>query len=363
MIHEAAIHEAAQRFFEAAIRTPSPSGYEERLQALVREYITPHAAGVRTDVHGNVVATAGDERGPRLMYAGHCDQIGMLVSHIDEAGFVYAQTIGGWDPQQLIGQAMTIWTDSGPVAAAISRKPIHLLNESERKEVVQLSQLWLDIGAESQEEAQQTVRIGDCVTLALEYRPLLGRHVCGPGMDNKTGMWTVIEALRRAAAAEGQLACHLHSVSTVQEEIGLRGAKTAAGSIHPAVAIAVDVTHASDCPTIEKQQQGDIRLGRGPVIFRGPNMNPHVVRRLIALAEEHDIPFQLAAVGRATPNDANPLQVHGGGVATGLVAIPNRYMHSAVETISLDDINHAAELLAWFARRLQPEDDFTPRLV
>lgn len=350
----------AEAFFRSAITTPSPSGYEERIQTLVRQYVGPHASHVRTDLHGNVIATAGNSSGRRLMYAGHCDQIGMIVSHIDDQGFVYAQTIGGWDPQQLIGQAMTIWSDSGPVPAVISRKPIHLLDPKEREQVVQLNQMWLDIGAADKQQAAAAVRVGDCVTLELKYRPLLGALVSGPGMDNKTGMWTVIEALRRAVADSVSLSCHLHSVSTVQEEIGLRGAKTAAGSIDPDVAIAVDVTHASDCPTIDKQQQGDIRLGGGPVIYRGPNMNHRVVARLIELAEANQIPYQVAASGRATPNDANMLQIHGGGVATGLVAIPNRYMHSAVETISLADIDHAAQLLALFAQHLTEDDDFTP---
>lgn len=355
---------SALDFFRNAILTPSPSGYEQPVQRLVRQYITPHAQAVRTDVHGNVIAAAGSPDGPRLLLAGHCDQIGMLVTHIDDEGFVYAQTIGGWDPQQLIGQSMTIWTDQGEVPAVISRKPIHLLNEAERKQVVQLEQMWLDIGAKGKAAAQAVVQVGDCVTLELKYRPLLGKLVSGPGMDNKTGMWTVIEALRRAVAiakSSGQsLACHLHSVSTVQEEIGLRGAKTAAGSVDPQVAIAVDVTHASDCPTIDKNQQGDIKIGGGPVIYRGPNMNPGVSRRLVELAEKHSIPYQMAASGRATPNDANVLQIHAGGVATGLVAIPNRYMHSAVETISLDDIDHVAQLLAHFAVSLTPQCDFTP---
>ena len=147
--------ESADRFFRQAIQTPSPSGYEERIQALVRQYIQPHADQLRTDVHGNQIASIGDPGGPRLMYAGHCDQIGMLVSHIDDIGFVYAQTIGGWDPQQLIGQAMTIWAADGPVASAISRKPIHLLTTKERNQVVQLDQLWLDVGASNQKEAAQ----------------------------------------------------------------------------------------------------------------------------------------------------------------------------------------------------------------
>ncbi|MEM9588782.1 MAG: M42 family peptidase, partial [Planctomycetota bacterium] len=267
---------------------------------------------------------------------------------------------GGWDPQQLIGQAMTIWTDDGPVAGLISRKPIHLLSTKERTQVVQLEQMWLDVGAQSEDEARAKIRIGDPVTLDLRFRRLMGELISGPGMDNKTGMWTVIEALRRVAIADRPLTCHLHSVATVQEEIGLRGAKTAAGSIHPEVAIAVDVTHASDCPTIDKQQQGDIRLGRGPVIFRGPNINPKVAERLIELAKENEIPYQLAALGRAAPNDSNALQIHGPGVATGLVAVPNRYMHSAVEVVSLSDVDQVAELLKCFAQRLHADDNFIP---
>ncbi len=352
--------DSALDFFRQAIRTPSPSGYEEPIQGLIRGYIEPHADAVRIDVHGNLIASLGDPAGPRLLYAGHCDQIGMLVCFIDENGFVYGQTIGGWDPQQLVGQPMTVWTASGPVAAVVSRKPIHLLNKKEREEVVQLEQLWLDIGAADEEEANRTVRVGDPITLDLRYRPLLGELVSGPGMDNKSGMWTVIEALRRASVEGRDLACHLHSVATVQEEVGLRGAKTASGSIDPAVAIAVDVTHASDCPTIEKTQQGDIRLGSGPVIFRGPNVNPKVAARLIELAAANSIPYQLASLGRAAPNDSNVLQLHGAGVATGMVAIPNRYMHSAVETVSLQDIDHAAWLLKLFAQHLTAEDSFIP---
>lgn len=351
--------EIAYQFFKDAVETPSPSGYEQKLQALVSEYLQGHCEESRIDIHGNLIASAGDEQGPRLMLAGHCDQIGMLVSHIDADGFVYGQTIGGWDPQQLIGQSMTIWTRTGPLAAAISRKPIHLLTNDEKNRVVRLDELWLDVGAENGESAREHIRIGDPITLDLRFRRLMGNLISGPGMDNKSGMWTVVEALKRAVAAP--LKCHLHSVSTVQEEIGLRGAKTAAGSINPDVAIAVDVTHASDCPTISKQTQGDLGVGRGPVIFRGPNINPHVFDRLTQLAQDHQLPFQVAAIGRATPNDANVMQVHGGGVATGLLAIPNRYMHSAVEVISMDDLDVAAELLAYFAQSLSVEDDFTPR--
>ncbi len=352
--------DSALGFFRNAIATPSPSGYEEKIQAVIRDYISPFADNVTTDVHGNLIASVGDPKGPRLMYAGHCDQIGMLISNIDDNGFLYAQTIGGWDPQQLVGQAMTVWTDGGPVPAVISRKPIHLLSSKEKGQVVQLTDMWLDIGAQNKEQAAEAVRIGDCVTLKLDSQELFNGLMASPGMDNKTGMWTVMEALRRATADSSKLRCHLHSVSTVQEEIGLRGAKTAAGSINPSVAIAVDVTHASDCPTIDKNKQGDIKVGGGPVIFRGPNINPKVASRLIELCESNAIAYQVAAIGRAAPNDSNVLQVHGGGVATGLVSIPNRYMHSAVETIALKDIDDVAQLLTLFAQSLSPECDFIP---
>ncbi|MEM9366630.1 MAG: M42 family metallopeptidase [Planctomycetota bacterium] len=348
-------------FLESAIRTPSPSGFEEPIVKLIRDYLQDSVGDdTSVDVHGNLIARTGAHGGPRLMLAGHCDQIGMLVSHIDDKGFLHAQTIGGWDPQQLIGQAMTVWTADGPVPAVISRKPIHLLSPSERKEVVQLEQMWLDIGAEDGDDARSRVRVGDPITLDLEYRPLVGDRVSGPGMDNKTGMWTVVEALRRAATEGPQLKCELHSVATVQEEIGLRGAKTAAAGIQPHVGIAVDVTHASDCPTIDKNQQGDIRLGGGPVIFRGPNINPKVAQRLIDLAEKEGIAYQLAALGRAAPNDSNALQISGAGVATGLVGVPNRYMHSAVETVSTGDLEAIATLLTRFAQSLTPECNFIP---
>lgn len=345
-------------FLKTLLQSPSPSGYEQPIQKLVRQYVSEFADDVTTDVHGNVIAGCHPEGKLRVMMAGHCDQIGMLISQIDENGFIYAQTIGGWDPQQLIGQRMTIWTKTGPINAVIARKPIHLLTDDERKQVVKTKDLWLDIGASDKEDAELVVRIGDSVTLQLGYQELRNGLANAPAMDNTTGLWVVIEALRRAS--QRGLKCALYAVSTVQEEIGLRGARTSAFGIDPDVGIAVDVTHATDCPTIDKRQQGEISLGGGPVIFRGPNMNPHVVDRLISTAEQGEIDFQLAAIGRATPNDTNTIQVSRDGVATGLVAIPNRYMHSAVETISLDDIDRAADLLAAFARGLTEDEDFIP---
>lgn len=292
------------------------------------------------------------------MLAGHCDQIGLIVQHIDNDGFLYVREIGGWDPQVLIGQRMVVWAQSGPVAGVVARKPIHLLSEEERKQVAQMKDLWLDIGAANKEEAAKLVRIGDAVTVELAYREVQNHRAVSPAMDDKCGLWVVVEALRRVDSQK--LRCALYAVSTVQEEVGLRGSRTSAFGIDPRVGIAVDVTHATDCPTIEKKQEGDVSLGKGPVVYRGPNMTPKVVDRLIATADTHKIPYQLGAIGRATPTDANSIQVNRAGVATALVSIPNRYMHSPVEMISLDDIDHAADLLARFCEDLGPEADFRP---
>jgi putative aminopeptidase FrvX len=348
----------AQAFFERLLETPSPSGSEGPLQQVVRVYASQFADDVSTDVHGNVIAVKNPGAPLRVMLAGHSDQIGLITSHIDDNGFIYILAVGGWDPQMLVGQRMAVWTEGGPVVGVISRKPIHLLTEEERKQVPKLKDLWLDVGASSKEEAQKMVRVGDPVTVELAFRELPNQRLASPAMDDKCGLWVVMEALRRADP--GKLDCALYAVSTVQEEIGLRGSRTSAFGIDPHVGVAVDVTHATDCPTIEKKEEGDIGLGKGPVIYRGPNMNPKVVQRLLGAAEDHQIPYQLAACGRATPTDANSIQVNRAGVAAGLVSIPNRYMHSPVEMISLEDIDRAADLLARFAEGLTPDVDFTP---
>jgi endoglucanase len=349
----------AYGFLRQLIETPSPSGYEARIQEVVRQYVADFADQVSLDLHGNLIAVRNPQAPVRVMLAGHCDQIGLIVQYIDAEGFLYVQPIGGWDPQVLIGQELTVWAAGGPIDGVVARKPIHLLTEDERKQVPKLKDLWLDIGAKDKEEAAAAVRVGDPVTFKLRLGALRNQLAAAPGMDDKTGLWVVVEALRRTRPKA--LNCALYAVSTVQEEIGLRGAKTSAFSIDPQVGIAVDVTHATDCPTIDKKQEGDVALGKGPVIYRGPNMNPVVVQRLIDTAQAGNIDYQLAASGRATGTDANSLQINRGGVATGLVSIPNRYMHSPVEMVSLADLDRAADLLAGFALRLSGNEDFAPR--
>ncbi len=346
----------AKKFLRRLLETPSPSGYEQPVQELVREYTSEFADDVTTDAHGNVVARRGDGSGTRVYFAGHCDQIALLVSYVAKNGFLYMQTVGGWDPQQLVGQHVSVWTRDGAVPGVVARKAIHLLTPEERLKVVDIKSLWIDIGAGSKDEALEIVRIGDPVTFELGMRELHGDLAASPKMDNTTGLWVVLEALRRAR----DLKCSVYAVSTVQEEIGLRGARTSAYGIDPHVGIAVDVTHATDTPTVSKFQEGEINLGDGPVVFRGPNISPVVGEGLLDVAEKEGIEVQLAAVGRATPNDANAIQLTRSGVATGLVSIPNRYMHSAVETISLRDIDRAADLLAAYVSSLTGDESWIP---
>lgn len=350
----------AKQFFQEILETPSPSGFEQPVQAIVRRYAEGFADSVRTDLHGNVIAACNPDAPLRVMLAGHADQIGLIVSNISEDGFLYTNTIGGWDPQQLIGQRMTVHTDGGPIPAVIARKAIHLLKPEERKQVVKQEDLWLDIGAKDKAEAAELVRIGDPVTLQLGYQEMRNNLANSPGMDDKTGLWVAMEAARRAVA-RGGLEVAVFAVATVQEEVGLRGATTSAHGVDPHVGIAIDVTHATDCPTIDKNQEGDIKLGGGPVVYRGPNMNPEVNKRLHTAGEKADLPIQWAASGRPPGTDANAMQLARAGVATGLISVPNRYMHSAVEMISLDDIDQCADLIAEFLLGIEKDADFTPR--
>lgn len=348
----------SERFFEQLLNTPSPSGYEQPVQKIVREWVNPLCDEVKTDLHGNVIATRNPSGFPRILLDGHCDQIGLMVQHIDKDGFLYFLPIGGWDTQILLGQRVSVWSKTGAVEGVIARKPKHLLSPEEAKKVPEISDLWIDIGARDRNDAANLVEIGDPVTVVLGMRRLRHGLVSGPKMDDTAGLYIVFEALRRLK--DKKFSAALHVVSAVQEEVGLRGATTAAFGIDPQVAIAVDVTHATDCPSIDKRAHGDIKLGKGPVLFRGPNINPIVHRMLEDISRRHSLPLQHKGANQGTANDGNVLQLNRAGVATGVLGIPNRYMHSPVEVISLDDLEVTAELLARFVLEVTPETDFTP---
>ena len=347
-----------REFFYDLIQTPSPSGYEEKIQGVVRDYVKDFADDVRVDIHGNVIVARNPEAPFRVTLSGPCDQIGLIVNYVDAEGFVYVLPLGGWDPQTLVGVRVTIWSKNGPVEGVIGRKAIHLLTEEERKRVPKVTDLWVDIGAANKAEAEEHVRVGDCGTIPLDCRELLNNRLAAPATDDKAGLWVVMEALRRIDAAKLNVA--VFAVSSVQEEVGLRGAKTSAFGIDPNVGIAVDVTHATDTPTVDKKISGEILLGKGPAIGKGPNMSMKLVDALIDVADANKIPYQLAAENRITGTDAANIQVTRSGVSTGLVSIPNRYMHTPVEIVSWDDMNASADLLARYCESISPDVDYTP---
>lgn len=358
------MHDQAHAFFLKLLNTPSPSGFEQQIQEVVRGWAKQYADEVHTDRHGNVIAVrhpvrerSGGEP-PRIMLAGHCDQIALMVQHIDDNGFLYVQPIGGWDMQILLGQNLTVWGRRGAVNGVIARRAPHLMTGEERNKVPQFTDVWIDIGAKDRKDAEELVEPGDPVTFALGYRPMRNGLAASPAMDDKVGLWTVMETLR--LLHNKPLHSAVYCVSTVQEEIGLRGASTSAYGIHPTVGIAVDVCHATDTPGNDKKQLGDTRLGAGPVVFKGPNINPRVLDQLRATAQAREISVQVRGTPRATGTDANAMQLTREGVATGLIGIPNRYMHSPVEVVSLDDLDRAAQLLAEFCLSVTLQMDWTP---
>jgi len=352
------MHEASFELLKNLLLTPSPPGAEQRIQEVVRNWARPLAHELRTDLHGNVIAALNPGGQPRIMLAGHCDQLSLMVEHVDEGGFLYVQPMGGWDMQVLLGQKLTVWTKGGPIAAVVSRKAPHLLTSEERKKVPEFTDIWVDIGARDRTEAESLVGHGDTITVELGVRHLRNDLFSSPALDDKVGVWTALETLR--LLRDKPLQAAVFCVSTVQEEIGLRGATTSAYGIRPTVGIAIDVTHATDTPGTEKKQVGDTRLNAGPVVFRGPNINPHVFERLVAAAKPQSIPIQTRGVPKATGTDANAIQLAREGVATGLLSIPNRYMHSPVEVVSLKDLDNAAKLLAEFCLGVTSDANWIP---
>lgn len=345
-------------FFKLIVETPSPSGFEQPVQRVVRKRMKPFADSITTDVHGNVVAALNPEGQPRVMLAGHCDQIGMMVKHIDDKGFIFFAAIGGIDQSVLPGTAVVVHTKHGPVDGVIGRKPIHVMKPEERGGKVEMRELWVDIGTKDRKETERVVSIGDAITFRLSLTHLGQDLVAGPAFDNKCGVWVVMEALRLCATKK--IKCALFAVSTVQEELGLRGAKTSCFGIDPQVGIAVDVTHATDYPDIDKRVNGDVKLTGGPAIARGANINPKLEQLLLQTAKAKRIGCQLEGAPGGTGTDANAMQLSRAGVATALVSIPNRYMHTQVEVVSLSDLETSAKLLAETVAKIDRRTNFIP---
>jgi endoglucanase len=351
----------ARRFLEDLIDTPSPSGFEAQIQAVIRERMAVFTEDVETDVHGNVIGRLNRGAPFRVMLAGHCDEIGFLVQHVSDEGFIYVQPVGGVDLALMPGRRVHVHTSNERILGVVGKKPIHLMTPEERKKVPKAHELWVDIGAKDKKEARKRVKTGDIVTVA-EGLAMLGKDMAvSRAFDDKIGAFIVTEALGGLSKRKGQKNIEVAAVSTVQEEIGLRGARTSAFGIDPHVGVAVDVGFASDQPGAEKKIVGDIKLGGGPILHKGPNINPVVGGLLVDVAEKKKIPYQMKAEARATGTDANVIQITRAGVAAGLVGVPNRYMHTPVEMISLKDVKNIIRLLVEFVGSLKPGMDFTPR--
>jgi putative aminopeptidase FrvX len=350
------MREASYEFLKSLLSTPGPSGHE-RATAEIWRAEAGEFAEVRGDRMGNSFATLNGGGAPRVMLSGHIDEIGLMVTHIEEGGLLRFQGVGGWDPQVLVGQRVLVQTKNGVVPGVIGKRAIHVMEADERKKVSEIKSLWIDIGAKDGDEAKGKVRVGDVAVVDQDVLELPNGRIASRSLDNRMGAFVVLEALRLLSEGES-LAAEVVAVASVQEEIGLYGARGAAFGLDPDAAIAVDVTHATDTPGIPKNQHGDHSLGSGPVITRAANLSPLVTDGLIDTAEAEGIPYTLEADSRSTSTDADAIQFTRAGIATGLVSAPNRYMHSPNEIVALEDLENCARLIAAYVKGLEQGTDF-----
>ena len=351
------MRDESYEFLKRLLSTPGTSGNEEAAASVWRTEAEKFAEEVRGDRMGNSFATLNGGGTPRVMLAGHIDEIGLMVTHIDEHGLLHFTGVGGWDSQVLVGQRAIVQTENGEVHGVIGKKAIHLMETEERKKVSQIKDLWIDIGAKNADEAKERVRVGDVGVVDQGLLELPNGRIASRSLDNRMGAFVALEALRLLSEENG-LAAETVAVASVQEEIGLYGARGAAYGLDPDAAIAVDVTHATDTPGVPKNEHGEHALGSGPVITRATNLSPIVSDGLIATAEEAEISYTLEADSRRTSTDADAIQFTRSGIATGLVSVPNRYMHSPNEVVALEDLESCARLIAAYVKGLDGGTDF-----
>jgi endoglucanase len=349
-------------FLERLLDAAGPSGFEVRAARVWRQEAEKLADEVRVDVHGNSFASLNPAGSPRVMLAGHIDEIGLQITHVDEDGYLYVAEIGGWDPQVLVGQRVRILTRGDAVIGVIGKKAIHLIEREERLKASKTKQLWVDVGASNRADvAKMGVRVGDPLVLDHAMVRLGKDRLASRAIDNRIGAFIVLDALRRLKRQRPK-ACVVAS-ATVQEEIAYSGggARTSAYALEPDVAIVVDVTFSSDVPDVDKKEVGERKLGSGPVLTRGAASHEGVFAALANVAEKEGIPYTVQATPKATYTDADGIFLTRAGVPTAVIAIPNRYMHSPNEVVSLADVENTARLVAAFVRSLGPRTDFTPR--
>ena len=348
-------------FLKRLLDTPGPSGFEGSAARVWREEASTFADGVTSDVAGNSIAEVNPKGRPTIMLDGHIDEIGVIVQHIDNEGIVYISPIGGWDPQVLVGQRIRFFGRGGDVIGVVGKKPIHLLKPTDRDVASKFTDLWVDVGATTRAEADARLGIGDAGVIDSHTIDFPNNRIVSRSIDDRIGAFVILEALRRYAQNPGP--ARLVAAATTQEEIAWHGggALVCTNVVHPQMAIVVDVTHATDHPGMEKKELGDHTIGGGPVLSRGAMLSPVVYELLRSTAERHQIPFTVHAAGRETSTNADAIHISREGVATALVSVPNRYMHSPNELVSLEDVDRTASLIAEACRQVTTKTDFTAR--
>ncbi|HEY3755564.1 MAG TPA: M20/M25/M40 family metallo-hydrolase [Opitutaceae bacterium] len=343
-------------FLAELLESRSPSGSEFEAQAVFDRHVKPAADDYAKDALGNRRATLNGGGDPVLMLAGHIDEIGFMITFVNKDGYLYFQNIGGQDRILISGRRVVIRTAKGPVRGVTGKRAVHLMDEADRKKVPEMHEMWIDIGAGSKKEALERVAIGDVATFADGFELLHGRIGAARAFDNKVGAYIVGETLIRLSKEKRKAAAKVVAVATAQEEIGVRGAITSTYAVDPHIAVAVDVSHATDHPDCDHRKFADLKLGGGPILGRGPNINPKIYDRLVAAADKLKIEYQVEGEKGPTGTDARAVQISRGGVATGLVCVPLRYMHTPSELVNLDDVEGCVRLLVQFAKDLDKGD-------
>lgn len=345
-------------FLQRLVETTGPSGYEAEAQQIWRERVQPVAERVERDSVGNNIAVLNPEGRPRVMIDAHVDEIGFVIKYIDDNGFLYFATIGGFDPSTLAGGRVRILGTNGPVMGVLGRKPVHILDADERKKSPEIKNMWIDIGVGSRDEARELLGVGDAGGRANGMMRLQGNIIASNSLDDRVGGYVMAETFRNLA--KERPTAGVYAASSVQEEIGLRGARVAAYQTEAEIGIALEVTWTSDHPHAPKAELGDSRIGAGPVIFRGANVNPRVFERLTAAAEGEGIPYQVDIYAGGSPTDGNIMQMSRQGMAVGILSVPTRYLHTASEVCSLDDIDATVGVLTRFVRDLEGSTNLIP---
>ncbi len=345
-------------FFKNLVESHGVSGFEQEIQKIYRKFVSPYSDKIETDIHGNVYAIKNGKSDFKLMICGHADEVGLMVNYITDKGFVYFKAVGGIDPTILPGQRVEIFHRNQKIRGIIGRKAVHLISPTERNNAPKIADLWIDIGAKSKEDAEKKIAIGDYVTFSPGMEILNDDIIVSKSTDNKVGVYIAAMVLKELK--DENIDINLFSVSAVQEEVGLRGSTTSAYNIKPDAAIIIDVTHATDYPGITKSKAGDISLGKGPAIAIGASINPRIYDILIETCEKNKIDFQIEPTPSRSGTDTDAIQISRGGVATGLLSIPNRYMHTPGEVISLKDVDDTVKLLVNFVKNLKADVNLIP---